>query len=140
MPGVKNSLKGKNAMKNKMRVISDKIFTKFGKNNNKKQNNEVIIRLRVIKTNLNRNNFTWMESHCLFSIGYSSLIKSISKIRQSSLLCSFLKIYVKMSPKVIWGHIVLIPQVSQVVPIVVPLCSSVRWCSRHNLYRRGYYY
>jgi len=33
-----------------------------------------------------------MESHCLFRVGFSSLIKSISKIRQSSLFWHFLNI------------------------------------------------
>ena len=46
-----------------------------------------------------------MESHCLFSIGFISLIKlSISKIGL------FLR-KVKISCNVIWGHIVLIHQV-----------------------------
>ena len=50
-----------------------------------------------------------MESHCLFRVGFSSLIKSISKIRQSSLFWHFPKIR---------GHMVLILQ-------VVSDCSSL---------------
>ena len=53
-----------------------------------------------------------MESHCLFRVGFSSLIKkkNISKIRQSNLLWRFLQI-VKKLRNVIWGYIVLLLEV-----------------------------
>ena len=64
-----------------------------------------------------------MESHCLFRVGFSSLIKSISKIRQSSLFWHFLKIlkFRAMS----FGDIFC--WFFRWFPIAVPLYSSIRW-------------
>ena len=64
-----------------------------------------------------------MESHCLFRVGFSSLIKSISKIRQSSLFWHFLEILkfraMSFGDILCWSF--------RWFPIAVSLCSSIRW-------------
>ena len=66
-----------------------------------------------------------MESHCLFRVGLSSLIKSISKIRQSNLFWHFLEMLKQRS--VSTGAILCCSL--RWLPFVGPLCSSIRWLS-----------
>ena len=66
-----------------------------------------------------------MESHCLFRVGLSSLIKSISKIRQSNLFWHFLEILKQRS----MSTAATLCCSLRWLPFVGPLCSSIRWWS-----------
>ena len=80
-----------------------------------------------------------MESHCLFRFDFSSLIKSISKIRQSSLFWHFPKILKFRASHLgtycadpSGGFRLQFPCALQFVG------DCVGTCSRHNLHHTGY--
>ena len=67
-----------------------------------------------------------IELHCLFSVGFGSFIKNISKIRQSNLFCMTLSQRCENSV----GCLLAPCRCCSLMwfPIADPLCSSIRWC------------